>query len=390
MAGSDQLNSDWNTSRFISRKQSEAPHRVDQHRVDALGQRALRSVAGACCAQVRVDPGVARAHALVVERRAAARRRAARAARLRAARRAAASSSSVADRHQRPQRERVAAGPVAGQRRAHARDALAQLGARREAQARARGSRCRARSAIACLQRVHALARCAPPPAPPGSRAAWPAPRREMAGVAGLVDHGQRDQQVEPQLLRLQHEVQVARQVGGVDAAHHQLGPRGARQAEQAVDGDLLFPAARRERVGAGHVDDRRPCPRLGRGRASPLGQLDRDARVVADARLRAGQAVEQGGLAGVRVAGQRDARLLIALTSMPRASFLRTERRAPRTSSSSGSPSGETPTTATCVPGVEPQLEQPAPHGPGPFDTQDGAGGTQRHGRQFGRHLTR
>jgi hypothetical protein len=85
---------------------------------------------------------------------------------------------------------------------------------------------------------------------------------------------------------------------------HHRrsrlLGPA----AEQQIDRDHLVRAAGGEAVRPGQVDQ---LDGGAAGLETPLLHLDRHARVVADPLAQPGQGVEQGRLARVRVADQRD-----------------------------------------------------------------------------------
>ncbi len=84
--------------------------------------------------------------------------------------------------------------------------------------------------------------------------------------------------------------------------------------AQHGVAGDLLVRAAGAQGIGAGQVEHRhRPA---GGGLDPAFLPLDGDAGVVGDLLVGAGQGVEQGGLAGVGIADQRDPTGLTA-TSM-------------------------------------------------------------------------
>ena len=72
------------------------------------------------------------------------------------------------------------------------------------------------------------------------------------------------------------------------------------------LERDLLVGRGRRQAVGAGQVDDRDRAA-VRQARQADLA-LDRDAGVVGDLLARAGEQVEERGLAAVRVADQRDA----------------------------------------------------------------------------------
>ena len=70
--------------------------------------------------------------------------------------------------------------------------------------------------------------------------------------------------------------------------------------AENQIHGDHLVRAARRQAVRAGQIDEiEAPA---GVGQAAFLG-LDRDTGIIADPLPHAGEGVEQGRLAGVRIA---------------------------------------------------------------------------------------
>ena len=104
-------------------------------------------------------------------------------------------------------------------------------------------------------------------------------------------------------------EDEVAAEVRDVEDEEDRVGLRDARHpAHQDVVGDLLVLGARREAVDAGEVDD----VELGRVLDLQLAEvlLDGDAGEVRDLLAEPGEAVEEGGLAGVGRADDRhDAR---------------------------------------------------------------------------------
>ena len=97
-------------------------------------------------------------------------------------------------------------------------------------------------------------------------------------------------------------------EIGGVDHDHQSIGqPLAGLGAEQDVARHLLVRAGRFEAIGAGQVDQLDRAA-VGQRRAAGMA-LDGDARIIADLLPRAGQRVEQGALAGIGVADQRDER---------------------------------------------------------------------------------
>ena len=132
----------------------------------------------------------------------------------------------------------------------------------------------------------------------------------ELAGqVAGvdrepvatrLVDEVERDHDPSGDLADLQHQRQVALQARRV----HDHDDDVRLPEEQRVAGDVLVGAGGQQRVGAGQVDD--PVAGTAVGEAA-LGARHRLARPVADVLAQTGQRVEDGALAGVRVARQGD-----------------------------------------------------------------------------------
>jgi len=150
------------------------------------------------------------------------------------------------------------------------------------------------------------------------------------AFLLGDVDHVEYDEHGHAHLDEPEREKQVALYIGGVDDVHHEVG----FSREQVVARDRLILRARRERVDPGEVDhpDGRALgdfggrARRGSGRLSRAGReglheqafgaaggeaallpFDRDARPVSDALSASGEAVEDRGLAAVRIPDDRD-----------------------------------------------------------------------------------
>ena len=126
------------------------------------------------------------------------------------------------------------------------------------------------------------------------------------AGRGRLVDHVEGHDRRHTGLDDLERQIQAAFDGAGV---HHHDDRVGwvAAAAEDLVDRHLLVGRMGAQAVGAGQVDQlgRRPV-----GQRDPArGARDGDARVVADARPRAGQGVEDRGLAGVGIAGDENTR---------------------------------------------------------------------------------
>ena len=122
------------------------------------------------------------------------------------------------------------------------------------------------------------------------------------------VAHVQRDDHRPADPLQLEHQPQVQAQVGGVDDADQQVRRRLAGMpAQHDVARDRFVEARGFEAVGAGQVEQA-----VGRGRSgadeAALLALDGDARVVRDFLAAAGEAIEEGGLAAVGHADEREA----------------------------------------------------------------------------------
>gem|GEM_PF-5562707 len=124
--------------------------------------------------------------------------------------------------------------------------------------------------------------------------------------AGGQVDHVERDHGGQAQRDQLQREAQMIVEVRRVDHNHQRVGQLFAGLlAQHEVAGHLLVGAGRRQAVGAGQVDqfDR---PAVCQRQPARLA-LHRDARIIAQLLPRAGQRVEQGALARIGIADQRD-----------------------------------------------------------------------------------
>jgi hypothetical protein len=120
----------------------------------------------------------------------------------------------------------------------------------------------------------------------------------------GHVDHVQRQHHRQAQALDFQHQAQVQAQIGGVDHAHHHVRRRLAlAQAGHHVARDFLVRRVGRQAVGARQIQHAEAVAGAGGERA--FLALDGHAGVVGHLLARAGQAVEQRGLAAVRIAQQ-------------------------------------------------------------------------------------
>jgi hypothetical protein len=126
----------------------------------------------------------------------------------------------------------------------------------------------------------------------------------QQAAARGQIGHVQRHHHGQAQALHRQHQAQIAAQIGGVQHADHQVRPLlAAGAAGQHIAGHAFIGRARVEAVGAGQVQQ---AQHLARGRLEPaLLALHRDPGVVGHLLAAAGQAVEERGLAAVRIAHQ-------------------------------------------------------------------------------------
>ena len=214
-------------------------------------------------------------------------------------------------RQQRPDRPRPASG-----RRPHERSPVERtldlgdggLGPRRQAHLRRLAAHRESDGAAdRAAQRIEAL-----PGGGDGRDRLHPEPVAELRGVhrdAGggrLVDHVEGDDHGDAGLDDLQHQVEPALEGAGVDHDDDGIG-KVAAPAEDLVHRHLLVQRVRAQAVGARQVDDL--GPRAARQRDLPRGAGDGHSGVVADARPRPGQCVEDGGLARVGVARDEDPR---------------------------------------------------------------------------------
>ena len=127
-----------------------------------------------------------------------------------------------------------------------------------------------------------------------------------QALTLGDVVHVERQNHWTPDSLQFQDQAQHQTQVGGVGDADHHVRRRLSGQAPQhGVARDLLVRAAGAQGIGARQVQHRHRS--AGRGADQTLLPLHRDAGVVGHLLVRAGQGVEQGGLAAVGIADQGD-----------------------------------------------------------------------------------
>jgi hypothetical protein len=173
------------------------------------------------------------------------------------------------------------------------------------------------------------------------------------------VDEVQNHQHRLAQRLQLQHEAQVQAQVGGIDDAEQQIRRRFTGiEAAKEVAGHRFVEAGRLQAVGTGQIKDRQLATRR-KPRATFLA-LDGDAGVVGHLLPAAGDAVEQRGLAAVRIADERGAHhgcaALLSASRTRAASTRRSAKRVPAICTSSGSPpKGPRVTTRTGSPATKP-----------------------------------
>jgi hypothetical protein len=114
------------------------------------------------------------------------------------------------------------------------------------------------------------------------------------------VEHVEHQRNRPAGTFQLQQQADRQPQIGGIGDAQHEIGQGLVPgPAEHDVARDLLVRAAAAQRIGAGQVDYRN-LPSSRRNKGAFLA-LDRDARIVRNLLLVAGQRVEQRGLAAVR-----------------------------------------------------------------------------------------
>ena len=147
------------------------------------------------------------------------------------------------------------------------------------------------------------------------------------AVTVGNVHHVQRDDQRNVEVEQFGREVQPARKARRIDDVHDDV-DLGVEQEVARDAGVLRIGRVDREQaVDAGQIDHFQSCVAV--AEVSRLA-LDGDAGPVADALVRAGQRVEHRGLAGVRIADERDRGHAFS-NCRPRASLGRNTRHAPR-----------------------------------------------------------
>jgi len=123
----------------------------------------------------------------------------------------------------------------------------------------------------------------------------------------GDVDLIERDDDGEAELTDLTREEEVAIEVDRIDDDEDDVGiPVGGVALEQDFEGDLFVGGADGEGIRAGEIEDRDTAA-VAEGE-SALDTLDGDAGEVPDALPKSGERVEEGGLAGVRIADDGDA----------------------------------------------------------------------------------
>ena len=128
----------------------------------------------------------------------------------------------------------------------------------------------------------------------------------DVAALLQQVAHVEAHDDGTASLEQLRGQVEVALQVGDVDEVDERVGAL----VDNVVAGDDLLGGVRGEGVDAGEVDEGDVLVSAPRG----LLLLDGDAGPVADVAVRAGELVEERGLAAVGVAGQTDERVCHSL----------------------------------------------------------------------------
>ena len=121
-----------------------------------------------------------------------------------------------------------------------------------------------------------------------------------QAQLPGNVYHVQRQHDGAPQLHELKGEQQAALQIGGIHHVHDDIG----LLVEQKVARYALLGREGGQRIRAGQVHDFDPLPGMA---VVAAFFIDGYAGVVGNVLLQAREGVEQGGLAGVLLAGQGD-----------------------------------------------------------------------------------
>jgi hypothetical protein len=128
-----------------------------------------------------------------------------------------------------------------------------------------------------------------------------------MSVLGGHIDHVQRDDAAMAEFDDLRCEVEIPFEIRGIDDDDHQVGRRDFIESlEENVPRDLFIERLWAEAVGAGQIEH----TRLEMWR-HPTQQafltFDGDTGVVADLGAKAGQGIEEGRFATVRVAGEHD-----------------------------------------------------------------------------------
>ena len=136
---------------------------------------------------------------------------------------------------------------------------------------------------------------------------------RAVAPSACLVHEVERHDHRPLQLQELHRQVQVAFQVRRVDDVDDGVRLFAGPCAQDIVPGDDFLQRIRRERINAGQVDNQDLTPVQWRG---PLLFFHRNARPVSNILTGARKSVEQRRLAGVGVAGERQADGAVLLRS--------------------------------------------------------------------------
>ena len=128
---------------------------------------------------------------------------------------------------------------------------------------------------------------------------------QHQAAPGRQVSHVQHDDAGQAQALDRQHQAQIAAQIGCVEHADDQVRALfAAGTTGQYIAGDSLIGRAGMQAVGAWQIEQaqRLACS----AEQTPFLAFDGHAGVVGDLLVAAGQAIEKGGLAAVRVAHQR------------------------------------------------------------------------------------